>query len=406
MIRRFSLFAVRMEYQILASIIAAVVCALLWPSVAIEAKVLGAIYLNLLKFIVAPLLFFSVFASIVGLGSIQTFGRLGLLTFGLYMVSSFLAIFLSLLFMHIFTPGVGVDLPSGTVSAVTVLGMEHFLLSLVPTNIIAPFLESNMMQLVVISVLFGLATLSIADAKGRENLYASTQTLTEVVLKFTAWIIALTPIGVFGLVTFTIAQHGLQPILALWKFVLVVLGALAFHLVIVLPLLAYAVSRMWVYSYLFRLKHVMLFAFSTASSSATMPLSLTETVSKGGVHRRIAQLVLPIGASINMDGTALYQAAVALFVAQAMGMQLDVTAQLLIAVTVVMASIGAAGVPGAGLVMLATVFATVGLPLEAIGVVMVVDRFLDMFRTMVNVSGDMIVAKVVNARFERDTTTL
>ncbi|MDH5463977.1 MAG: dicarboxylate/amino acid:cation symporter [Thiovulaceae bacterium] len=404
MIRIFSLLKLRMEYQIVIAIFLAVLAGVYFPDFAKSSEVLGTLYLNLLKFIIGPLLFFSIISSIVGIGSIKEMGKLGGLTFGIYMMTTFFAILVSLLMMNLFTPGVGIDLSSENFQSTSVatLTLDSFLLSLIPKNVIAPFLEGNMMQLVFVSILFAIAILAIADKEGANRLHVSSQTITDVVLKFTGWIIALTPIGIFGLIAAMAAKYGLDPLFDLWKFVLVVLSSLAFHLLLTLPLVAFLVTKINIYTYLFKLKNVILFAFSTASSSATLPLNLTETVSKGGVHKRIAELVLPIGSTINMDGTALYQAAVALFVAQGLGMDLSITQQITIALTVVLASVGAAGIPGAGIVMLTTVFATIGLPLEAIGIIMLVDRFLDMFRTAVNVSGDMIVTKIINHIYDKD----
>jgi Na+/H+-dicarboxylate symporter len=215
-------------------------------------------------------------------------------------------------------------------------------------------------------------------------------------------IIALTPIGVLGLVAPIIAKYGLAPLVDLLPFVLVVLTGLALHLLVVLPLMGYVFGRINVYSHLAKLKSVILFAFSTASSAATLPLNIEHNVKKAGIHKRIAELVLPIGSTINMDGTSLYQVAVALFVAQALGVELSFMQQVTVALTVILASVGTAGIPGAGIVMLTTVFATIGLPMDAIGIIMVVDRILDMFRTAVNISGDTVVTAIVNRVFDKD----
>ena len=401
------IFMQRMELQILVAIVLALVVGLYLPDLAKEGAFLGTLYLNLLKFIIAPLLFFSIISSIVGIGSIKELGRLGGMTFSIYMLTTFLAIMLSLVMMNLFTPGLGFDLSGASfeAKATSPLSLQSFLLSLVPKNIISPFLESNMMQLVFISIMFALAILSLSEHDTRLRLYESAQAVTDVVLKFTSWIIALTPIGIFGLIAPIIAKYGLAPLWELKGFVFVVLGSLFIHLLVTLPLLAFILVRINVYRFLLKLKHVILFAFSTASSSATLPLNLVETVRLGGVKKRIAELVLPIGSTINMDGTALYQAAVALFVAQATGVDMSVGMQATIVITVILASVGAAGIPGAGIVMLTTVFASIGLPLEAIGVIMLVDRILDMFRTAVNVSGDMIVTKIINSKYEKDIKT-
>lgn len=397
------ILSMRMEYQIGIAIVLSIVTGLYAASFAADIKILGTIYLGLLKFIIAPLLFFSIISSIIGIGSMKEMGKLGGLTFGIYMMTTVLAITISLLMMNLFTPGDGVEIVmSYEAKTVQTLSIEGFLMGLIPSNIVKPFLEGNMMQLVFISIVMAMATLAIDDKEGRERLHVLTQTITDVVLKFTSWIIALTPIGVYALVANVVAVSGLQPLLDLWQFVLVVLTSLGFHLLVTLPLLAYILAKINVYTYLLRMRNVILFAFSTASSAATLPLNMSENIKKGGVHKRIAELVLPIGSTINMDGTALYQAAVALFVAQALQIDLTLMQQITVAITVVLASVGAAGIPGAGIVMLTTVFATIGLPIEAIGIIMLVDRVLDMFRTAVNVSGDMIVTKIINQVYDKD----
>lgn len=403
----------RMEYQIALSILLAIVVGLLLVDVEAVAKAeaisslksLGTIYLNLLKFIIGPLLFFSIISSIVGIGSIKEMGKLGGMTFGIYMMTTVFAITISLLMMNVFTPGVGVSMPttsSQDFSMVKELSLSGFFLDLIPHDVFTPFVEGNMMQLVFISILFAFAILAMNRKDLQEKMYETSQNIADVVLKLTVWIIALTPIGVFGLIAAMVANKGLSPLLDLWQFVLVVLSSLAIHLFVTLPLMAYVLVKINIYGYLLKMKKVIIFAFSTASSSATLPLNMSENVNKGGVHERIAKLVLPIGSTINMDGTALYQAAVALFVAQGLALDLTILQQITIAITVVLASVGAAGIPGAGIIMLTTVFASIGLPLEAIAVIFLVDRFLDMFRTAVNVSGDMIVTKIINEVFDRD----
>lgn len=398
-----TLLSLRMEYQIALAIVFATAVGLIAPAFASMIKPLGSIYLDLLKFIIGPLLFFSIFTAILGIGSIKEMGKLGSMTFGIYMLTTLLAISVSLIMINLFIPGEGVTLPcTYEPTKVAALSLEGFFRSLIPVNVVKPFLEGNMMQLVFISITLAMAALAMPHNEGREQLHQITQTITDVVLKFTQWIIALTPIGVFALIANVVASNGLAPFIDLGSFVIVVLLSLAIHLFISLPLLAYAIAKINVYHYLFKMKNVIMFAFSTASSSATLPLNMSENIKRGGVHKRIAELVLPIGSTVNMDGTALYQAAVALFVAQALNLDLSFSEQVTVAITVVLASIGAAGIPGAGIVMLTTVFASIGLPIEAIAVIMLVDRVLDMFRTAVNVSGDMIVTKVINAIYERD----
>ena len=255
------------------------------------------------------------------------------------------------------------------------------------------------MQLVFLALLVGSAMLIVPsedENETRDKTYKMLQWSSDVVMRFVGWIIAITPIGIFGIISALIGKSGLTPIFDMWKFFLVVLGALSFHLLIVLPIVAYSLGKFNPYKYLLKMKNVLIFAFSTASSSATLPLNMSEAVNKGGVKKKNVELVAPIGATINMDGTALYQALLAITVSQAIGMDIGIMGQLTIAITVVLASMGAAGIPGAGIIMLTTVFASVGLPIEAIGAFLVIDRFLDMFRTMTNIAGDIFVIKIID----------
>jgi Na+/H+-dicarboxylate symporter len=260
------------------------------------------------------------------------------------MSTTFFAIIVSLLYMNIFSPGVGFEATYESFESTNTaqLSMSSFLLSMIPSNVISPFLTNNAMQLVFMAFIFGIASLVIVDKKKVEQVYHASNTITEIVLKFTTWIIALTPFGIFGLISSLIAKNGLSPILDLWQFVLVILAGLFTHMLITLPLLASILGKFNPYKYLIKMKEVVLFAFSTASSSATLPLNLTKTVEVGKVDKKIAELVLPIGATVNMDGTALYQAGVALFVAQMVGIDLDLSQQITIAIIVVLASVGAA----------------------------------------------------------------
>ena len=262
-------------------------------------------------------------------------------------------------------------------------------------NILDAFLRGDAMQLVVLAFVFGFAALRILP-EGRETMYAGAQRINDLILEFTKLIILFTPLGVFGLVAALVAEEGLDAITDMWIFCFVVISALAFHVLVVLSVLAYGLGRFNPYTYLKQVWKPILVGFSTASSSATLPVTMTAAVEKGGVDKKVAEFTFPMGSTVNMDGTCLYQGIVALFVAQALGVDLSLGQQFTIAFSVVMASIGASGIPGAGIVMLTVVFAAVGLPIEAIAIIMSVDRFLDMFRTASNICGDLIVAKIVD----------
>ena len=210
------------------------------------------------------------------------------------------------------------------------------------------------------------------------------------------WIIKLTPIGVFSLISFVVAEKGVESLFSLWEYVLAVVLALTIHGVIILPTLLYFLAKYSPLKYFREVREAVLLAFSTASSSATLPVSIEVAQEKGGVSKKSAGFILPLGATVNMDGTALYESIAVIFIANLAGVDLSIGQQVLIFVTATLASIGAAGIPGAGIVMMVIVLDTVGLPHEYISIILVVDRILDMFRTATNVWGDLIGAKILD----------
>lgn len=394
----------RMEIQILLAAILAVLVGHFFPTVGLNSKWLGDLFLNLLKMIVPFLLFFAIFTAVLGLGDPKNMGRLGLKTVGIYMFTTLVAVVTIVTIMNVFTPGVGFDLGEQNFKASDVqqLDLFQFLAGMVPDNIPKAFIEGNAMQLVLLAFIAGFATLRIRPDK-REDLFKICDQINDAILSFTKLVILLTPIGVYGLVASLIAKSGLQTILDLWVFVVTILIALGVHALIGLPAVALAFGKFNPFAYLQRVKKPIIFGFTTASSSATLPVSMSECVESGGVKKQVVDFVFPLGSTVNMDGTALYQAGVALFIAQALGVDLGLGAQITIVFATILASIGASGIPGAGIVMLTTVFSSVGLPIEAVAVIMAVDRFLDMFRTGVNVWGDLLVAKIMDRHYQETT---
>jgi len=219
--------------------------------------------------------------------------------------------------------------------------------------------------------------------------------LNDGLINLTRWIIKTTPVGVFALVGFMVADMGLEIFISLWEYALTVVLGLLFHAFVTLPLLGYFVGRYNPFSYFMKVREAVLLAFSTASSAATLPVSMQVAEEKGGVKKETAGFVLPLGATINMDGTALYESVAAVFIANVYGVSLGLPQMIMIFLTATLASIGAAAIPGAGLVMLTLVLSSVGVPLEGIALIIAVDRFLDMLRTSVNVWGDLNGAKIV-----------
>lgn len=393
----------RMEVQVLISLIFAVLVGIFIPDIGISSKWMGTIFLNLLKMVVPFLLFFSILTAVLGVGDVKTMGSLGSRTIGLYMFTTVLAIMTILFTMNVFQPGVGFNIGTYAESTQKIqeLSVGNFLSNMIPTNIVEAFAEGKAMQLVVLAFIAGFAALRIAPEK-REKLFNGADNINDAILSFTKLIIVLTPFGVFGLVADLIARQGMNTILGLWPFVITILGALFFHAFVVLPAVAWSFGRFNPYKFMYQIKKPLLIGFGCASSSATLPVSMSEAVEKGGVSKKVVDLVLPIGSTINMDGTALYQAGIAIFVAQGLGIDLSLSQQLTIVFAVVLASVGASGIPGAGIVMLTVVFESVGLPIGAVAVIIAVDRFLDMFRTSINIWGDITVSKIIDRYYKKN----
>lgn len=305
--------------------------------------------------------------------------------------------------MNLLQPGKGASLwieEWFNSAAVSELTFSNFVQSLIPSNIITSFVELNAMQIVVCGIILWVALLGLQKPKKVWNLKEIIDTLNDGILKFISFIIKLTPFGVFAIVSKVVQENGIESMLNLLPFVSVILLALFIHAFITLPSIWYMIGHFDPYKYFFKVKEAILVWFSTSSSSATMWLSMNVARNKANLSDEVVDFTFPIGTTVNMDGTALYQAGVAIFVAQVLGVDINVFEQLTIVLIVILASIGAAGIPGAGILILTTVFLTIGLPVEAIGIILAVDRILDMFRTGVNVWWDLLTAKVVD-RFYR-----
>lgn len=371
----------------------------------------GTLFLNALKMIILPLIAASIIASIAGMG--EGLGRLGGRTLGFYLISTSLAVLVGLAWVNLVAPGISGGAPVGAALALEAkragvaaelhgsgsLGqLADIFLRMIPTNIVqAASDNSSILAVIFFSVLFGYA-LSRLHSAAADTVRRFWEGIYEVMIVITDWIIRLAPIGVFGLVAAVVAKTGFGSVRPLVIFAATVLAALATHLFVVLPLMARffgGARRPW---RLFRpMAPALLTAFSTASSAATLPVTL-EGVERAGVSRRTASFVLPLGATVNMNGTALYECVAVIFLAQAYGVHLGFATQVLIVVTAVVTSIGVAGIPSASLVAIVVIMNAVGLPAEAVAVLFVFDRLLDMSRTAVNIYGDATCALIVAHR--------
>jgi Na+/H+-dicarboxylate symporter len=361
--------------------------------------VLGTIFIRALRMIVVPLIIASIISGVTSMETVSGFGRMGIKTFTYYIFSTLFAIIAGLLLVNLIVPGEGLHmtagaLPEGIQTNVSQLG--DTILGIIPTNPFQAMVQGKMLPTIFFSLLFGFFILK-ADNKYRVQLTDFFNAVFEVMMKMTHFIIRFTPIGVFALMAKIIAETGFEVFIPMFSYMLTVFGALMIHALITLPLLIYTFAGINPLAHLKAMSTALLTAFSLASSSATLPLTMESLEEKAGVSNRVTSFVAPLGATVNMDGTALYECVAAIFIAQVYGIELSLLQQIVVVITALLASIGAAGVPMAGLVMITIILNAVGLPLEGIGLILAVDRILDMIRSAVNVwsdsCGTVIIAK-------------
>ncbi len=383
------------ENLTLIAIILSVPFGIYFKELSTNMSFIGTIFLNLLKLVIVPLILSSVLVSILGLNSLTRIKEVGIKTLIYYMSTTTIAVITGLLIVNFFGFESNAEFSEKEFSLDKEISLKDFILSLIPSNPVESLAEGKVIQIIIFSILIGMALLKIAEDK-RSVIFKFFDGLNDGLIVLTRWIIYLTPIGVFSIVSSLVAEKGIDPILGLWKYALAVFTGLLVHAVINLGLIAYLVGRFNPLDYFLKIREAVIVAFSTASSSATLPVSMEVAEDKGGVKKKTAGFVLPLGATINMDGTALYEAVAVLFIASIYGIELGLYQQIIVALTATLASIGAAGIPGAGLVTMVMVLNAVGLPLEGIGVILAIDRFLDMLRTSVNVWGDLVGTKVID----------
>jgi proton glutamate symport protein len=372
------------------------------------AAFLGTAFVNLLKMLVVPLVVASIISGVAGMGGGRDLGRLGVLSILFYLTTTFIAVIIALLVVNIFTPGVVDGIPAGNllalhtdvatvnanVQAQAGRSVSEVLLGMIPTNIIEAAAGGKLIGLLFFSLLFGLFVTRL-DSPLRESMTQFWQGLFQVMMRMTGFVMRLAPIGVFGLTLKVTAEAGLDAARPLLVFAGCVVLSLAVYAFIALPLLIRIAGRVRPWGLYSAMAPALLTAFSTASSSATLPLSLDCIQRRAGVSPRIAGFVLPLGTSINHAGSALYECAAALFIAQAYGLHLSPMTQFTVVMLALVTSMGIAGIPAASLVGITIILTAVGLPAEAVGVLLVLDRLLDMARTAVNVLADAACTVIV-----------
>lgn len=357
-------------------------------------KPLGDIFISAIKMLIVPLVFSTLVVGITGMGDPQKMGRIGLRTIALYLFTTAFAIAIGLLASTIFQSGAGLDLAyESSVEAKEAPSLVEILVGLVPQNPIDALANGNILQIIIFAIGLGISLLLIGERGAPMNRVF--ESFAEAMYKLTEIVMAFAPFGVFGLIANVSGQYGIDVLLPLAKVIGVAYLACVVHVLVVYTGLIALLGRLNPVRYFRGSIDALVVPYSSASSSGTLPVSLRCAQDNMGVSRSVAGFVLPVGATINMDGTALYQGVVALFVAQFVGIDLSWADYGMIILTGTLASIGTAGVPGAGLVMLSIVLTQVGLPLEAEGLVAGIDRILDMARTSVNVAGDLMVTVLV-----------
>ncbi len=430
---------------IVIAIAVAVALALLAPHQAMKFKIGGDIFLNLLKMMVVPLVMASVMNGILGMGDVRKLGKPGGYTILYYLSTTLLAVGLGLVVVNVIQPGVGAvdaatleklrnedspaqakvkvrealaeatgldetviadafaDLPEPTEELDIWMIVSNLIEKLFTDNLFMAAAETNLLPLILFSIVFAalLSTMGTRVATITEMIGQ----INDALLSFIMLLMKLAPLGIFCLVTarFGKAQADgkfMDELSQIGWYMGTVLVGLGIHVFGTLPLIYWIVTRKNPYRFLMNMSQALLTAFSTASSSATLPVTMECAITKAGVSKRSTEFVIPLGSTINMDGTALYEAAAAIFIAQAIGMELSMIQQLTIAITATLAAIGAAGIPEAGLVTMIIVLNAVGLPIEYVGLILSVDWLLDRFRTAVNAAGDSIGAAVVEKAFD------
>ena len=357
-------------------------------------RVVGQVFIALLKMLVVPLVFVSLICGVSSLSDPKILGRVGGKTVGLYMITTGIAVTMALAAAVIFKPGVGVN-PVSMVKAeiAEVTPFTQVLIDMVPNNPVAAMADGKMLPIIFFAILLGLA-ITLSGEKGK-RISVWFQDFNAVIMKLVTIVMQVAPYGVFALIANMAATSNAGDFMAVGKYIILVFAVLFLQALVVYPTLIVLLSRLNPRIFLYKMRAAMMFAFSTASSNATIPVTLDSVENRVGVSNKIASFTIPLGATINMDGTAIMQGIATGFIAQFYGIDLSISQYLMVVMMVIMASIGTAGVPSVGLVLLAGVLAQVGLPEEGIALILGVDRLLDMTRTVVNITGDASVTTIV-----------
>ena len=398
-----SRLSIPLHFQIIITLIAGGFFGYFFSAATIYTNWIGVVFLRALNMIIIPLILCSITTGVASVGNADNLGRLGLKTMGYYIFSTLAAIVTGFLLVNIIKPGVGADLglnvPVEDISSVS----ENFgdtLIKIIPSNIFEAMMQGQMLSIIFFAIIFGFFITKVNE-KPRILITDVFNAALDVIMKITLFIIRFTHLGIFSITAKVIAQqiqmgNEISEVISrLGLYVITVLLGLFIHGLITLPLTVKLIGRANPIKHMKNMTTPLLTAFSTSSSNATLPLTMKAVEFEDGVSNKIASFTLPLGATVNMNGTALYECVAVIFIAQAYGIDLTFGQQIIVIFTALLAAIGSAGIPMAGLVMMTVVLNAVGLPLEGIGLILAVDRILDMFRTTINVYGDTCCAVII-----------
>jgi len=357
---------------------------------------IGKMFINALKMLVVPLVVFSLICGVAGIGDIRLLGRVGGLAFALYIATTAIAITLAIALATIIAPGSGFDMSGISVAGLAATqapSVWDVFAAIIPTNPIAAFADGKMLQIIFYVIIIGIAALMLGDRSN--DFVKACEYMNELMMKVVEIVMMFAPYGVFCLIAKTFAEQGIELFLPVIAYVVTLVSALFLHLFVTLMVMLRLLAGLDPFTFMTKIRPAQIFAFSTASSNATIPITFRCVTQRIGADNSVASFTVPFGATINMDGTAIMQGVATVFLANVYGIELGILGYLTVIGLAVLASIGTAGVPGVGLVMLTMVLSQVGLPIEGIAIILGVDRLMDMIRTVVNITGDAVVSTIV-----------
>lgn len=398
-VKEFTVFGLRMWQQVVICLVLGIIAGFALGPEAARFKFLGTIFINLIKMVVVPLIFLALVSGITSMGDGANFRRVGLKGIGAYFCTALVAVVIGLVAGTIFQPGLGItvnieEYASPDAANAPVMGMSDFLMNLISTNIFESFAEGHLLQIIVFAVFFGMTMNMMGEkaANARESLHDFAQ----IIFKMIEYIVRLAPLAVFGFMAWSVGTQGAEIVKVLFNLVVAVMAACIFQYAL-FGVMIFFVARLNPLVFYKKLVATQLMAFSTSSSKATLTTAMRELQTKLGVSEQSTQFLLPLGACINMDGTAIYLGICALFFAQFFGVDLHAADYAVLLLTCTLGSIGAAGIPSGSIIFMGMVLHSVGLPIEGIGLLLGVDRVLDMVRTTINITGDCAITLMVDA---------